>query len=437
MVQTIERKQFSTLIKEFNFSKLFNELGWDKVKLLQNVAIKDEEFLLTGIADKRGFIVFTCSPDTNGKIPDVNKRKKIDRDITKYHFEHLIIYTDKDKTSQIWQLSIREQNKPIQYREYIYYSHQEPELLFQKLRGMVFTLDEEDKIGLVDVKQSVSDQFEQNSEKVTKAFYTRFKTEHAAFQKFIDGIDDKADIDWYSSLMLNRLMFIYFIQKKGFLDNNPNYLREKLEFSVKKKGKDKFYKSFYRNFLLILFHKGLGKPGHSTEVIKEIGKVPYLNGGLFDVHRIEKDYDELDISDKAFQKLFDFFDQYNWHLDTRITATGKDINPDVIGYIFEKYINDRAAMGAYYTKEDITEYISKNTILPFLFDSVKKDCANAFKDESSLWQMLKENPDRYIYDAVKHGIYYDSHSELVSESSVISTPTGRGEILISANSPKK
>lgn len=425
----IERKQFNQLIKEFKFGKLFNELGWDRVKLLQNIAVKEEEFLLTGIAEKRGFVVFTCTAKSDGKIPDVNSRKKIDRDITKYHFEHLIIYTNGDNTEQIWQLSVREQNKPIQYREYTYYLHQEPELLFQKLRGLVFTLDEEEKIGLVDVKQRVSDQFEQNSEKVTKAFYTRFKTEHAAFQKFIEGIDEKADVEWYSSLMLNRLMFIYFIQKKGFLDNNPNYLREKLEFSVKKKGKDKFYKSFYRNFLLMLFHKGLGNPGHSQEIIKEIGKVPYLNGGLFDDHRIEKDYDKLDISDKAFQKLFEFFDQYNWHLDTRITATGKDINPDVIGYIFEKYINDRASMGAYYTKEDITEYISKNTILPFLFDRIKRDCANAFKEESSLWQMLRENPDRYIYDAVKHGIYEDSHSELVSESPVNSTPTGRGRNL--------
>jgi hypothetical protein len=41
---------------------------------------------------------------------------------------------------------------------------------------------------------------------------------------------------------------------------------------------------------------------------------------------------------EAFEQLFDFFDQYEWHLDTSVTATGKDINPDVIGYIFEKYI---------------------------------------------------------------------------------------------------
>ena len=407
----IDRSYFNQLIKEFNFKNLFNEHGWDNVKINQNIVLKDEEFLLNGIAEKKGFVVLTCSANKDGKIPDVNSRKKIDRIITKYYFEHLVIYSDKDKSTQIWQLSVKEQNKPVQYREYTYYKHQEPELLFQKLRGMVFTLDEEEKIGLVDVRQRVTDQFEQNSEKVTKAFYTRFKTEHSNFQKFIQGIDDKVDIDWYTSLMLNRLMFIYFIQKKGFLDDNLNYLREKLDFTVKRKGKDKFYKSFYRDFLLVLFHKGLGKPEHSPEIIKEIGKVPYLNGGLFDVHRIEKDYDKLDISDKAFQKLFDFFDQYNWHLDTRITATGKDINPDVIGYIFEKYINDRASMGAYYTKEDITEYISKNTIIPFLFDRVKKDCANAFKEESSLWQMLRENPDRYIYDAVKHGVYQESHSD--------------------------
>jgi hypothetical protein len=98
-----------------------------------------------------------------------------------------------------------------------------------------------------------------------------------------------------------------------------------------------------------------------------------------------------------------------------MTATGRDINPDVIGYIFEKYINDRAAMGAYYTKEDITEYIAKNTIIPYLFDHVKKDCANAFKNDSNLWKMLRENPDRYIYDAVKHGIYEDINTDSHSE----------------------
>jgi hypothetical protein len=136
----------------------------------------------------------------------------------------------------------------------------------------------------------------------------------------------------------------------------------------------------------------------------EIGKIPYLNGGLFDEHEIEKTFKKIEIDDKAFEKLFEFFDQYEWHLDSRESASGKDINPDVIGYIFEKYINDRAQMGAYYTKEDITDYIAKNCIIPWLFDEVKRQYPKAFADEGWLWQMLKTSGDEYIYDAVKYGV---------------------------------
>ena len=61
-------------------------------------------------------------------------------------------------------------------------------------------------------------------------------------------------------------------------------------------------------------------------------------------------------------------------------------------------------MGAYYTKEDITEYISKNTVVPFLFDKAKEKCKIAFEGERSVWDLLKDDPDRYFYDAVKKGI---------------------------------
>ncbi|HET54075.1 MAG TPA: hypothetical protein ENN33_02540, partial [Ignavibacteria bacterium] len=411
---TISRAEFKEHLRSFNFHELFLSLGWDNVKYQNKLKIDDINYDLKGIVQKRGFLILTCVSENN--FPDTNIRKKIERQVSKLFYEHLIIYHDKE-TKQIWQLSRRLPNKPIQVREFTYYNHQEPEFLYQKIGGLLFTLDEEDKLSLVDVKQRISEEFNQNAEKVTKKFYQEFTKEHSAFQKFIEGLEDKSDIDWYTSLMLNRLMFIYFIQKKGFLDSNPNYLAEKLKTSVEKKGEDKFYKSFYRSFLITLFHEGLGKPQHDKKLLDEIGKVPYLNGGLFDVHELEKDNEKLDIKDKAFERLFKFFDEFNWHLDTSITATGRDINPDVIGYIFEKYINDRASMGAYYTKEDITEYISKNTIIPFLFDKAKKKCANAFKDESSLWQMLKDNPDKYIYDAVKKGIHYDSESDLPDEES--------------------
>ena len=122
--------------------------------------------------------------------------------------------------------------------------------------------------------------------------------------------------------------------------------------------------------------------------------------------RIEKRYgDNIQIPDKAFERIFDYFDQYQWHLDERPLRADNEINPDVLGYIFEKYINQKQ-MGAYYTKEDITEYISKNTVLPFLFDAARPKCKIAFEnpDGPTIWDLLRGNPDRYIYDAVKKGV---------------------------------
>jgi hypothetical protein len=355
------------------------------------------------LSEKSGFRIFACNPSADAESPNKETGKKIERAVTKLFQEHLIIYYDESKCSQIWQLAVRKAGFPTKISEAKYFLSQDPELLYQRTSGLFFTIDEEEKITIVDVTRRVSENFQKNNETVTKKFYEKFKKEHTAFLKFIEGIGDKVNQDWYASLMLNRLMFCYFIQKQRFLDNNTDYLQQKLKECEEKKGKNKFY-SFYRDFLLALFHKGLGAPNHGKEVEIELGKIPYLNGGLFDIHELEKTYTDIKIDDKAFQRLFAFFDQWNWHLDTREEATGKDINPDVIGYIFEKYINDRAQMGAYYTKEDITDYIGKNCIIPWLFDEVKRNYPAAFKDDGWLWNMVKESNTEYIYNAVKHGV---------------------------------
>lgn len=399
----LDKKDFSTYIKQFNFRELFNDMGWNNDKTTQPIVVDNETYTLQAVAEKSGFKILLCNPLSNGLIPDYNTRKKIETKVTKLFQEHLIIFFDAKKTEQIWQLVVRQSGKPTKVTETRWHINQDPELLYQRAAGIFFELDEEEHITIIDVTKRIADNFHQNNERVTKQFYDKFKKEHGAFLQFIKGISDKTNQEWYASLMLNRLMFCYFIQKKGFLDNNKNYLRDKLLACKSKKGKVKFY-SFYRDFLLVLFHKGLNEPTQSPDTKIEIGKIPYLNGGLFDEHELEKNNDSIDIADKAFERLFDFFDQYEWHLDTRHTASGKDINPDVIGYIFEKYINDRANMGAYYTKEDITDYISKNCILPYLFDETKRHYPKAFNADAELWQMVKQSGNHYIYDAVKKGV---------------------------------
>jgi hypothetical protein len=99
------------------------------------------------------------------------------------------------------------------------------------------------------------------------------------------------------------------------------------------------------------------------------------------------------------------------------------VNPDVIGYIFEKYINDRAQMGAYYTKEDITDYISKNCIIPFLFDETKRHYPKGFASDAELWQMVQQSGDHYLYNAVKKGVEYPLPEEIANGVQEISQRT--------------
>jgi len=150
----------------------------------------------------------------------------------------------------------------------------------------------------------------------------------------------------------------------------------------------------------------------------------YLNGGLFQRHQIEELHGKkIQIPDLAFEHLFDFFKEYDWHLDERESRDGREINPDVLGYIFEKYINQKQ-MGAYYTKEDITEYISKNTIIPFLLDSARKYCAVAFEKSAGVWRLLRDDPDRYIYPAVRHGVARELPKDIAAGLSSVAHRTG-------------
>ena len=101
----------------------------------------------------------------------------------------------------------------------------------------------------------------------------------------IDGIKDEKDKHWYSLVLLNRLMFIWFVQKKGFTDDDYNYLEKKL---------NKFNQeySFYSKFLNVLFFEGFAKKPNdrSKQAQKILGKIKYLNGGLFVPHDIEIKY---------------------------------------------------------------------------------------------------------------------------------------------------
>lgn len=414
----MNKNSFNGYLSESNFRELFiSEMGWNNpsgATQLPEYAIDEKVYAIEQIADCRGFQILHCKVD---EIPTSTICKKLDTKLRKNAEHYICIFSIPGTLHHLWATPV----KKVEKRDLVlieYDTIDKASFLYEKMEGLSFSFDAQPTI--LDVVDRVQSAFIINSEKITKDFYAGFKKEHTNFVKFISGIDDEiADKDnkkkqWYTSVMLNRLMFCYFIQKKEFLDGDVDYLRHKLEWTQKEKGENRFFSSFYKGFLVNLFHDGLNAPKHDEEFEKTYGRIPYLNGGMFDVHQLENEYKGHDIADEAFISLFDFFDKWHWHLDDRMTATGKDINPDVLGYIFEQYINSRAEMGAYYTKEDITEYIGRNTILPFLIDSVNRKDKELFAPSGEFWTYLQKSGDRYIFDAIKKGNNYRIPEEIAS-----------------------
>lgn len=425
----MNRKTFNQLVKQVAWRELFiTEMGWNAPQgqhLLPTITVDDTDYDFTVVAQRNGFQILTCQVAV---IPNMSTCRKIDLKLRRQANDYIAIYTLPQAEHHLWACPLKQNEK----RDMViveYATADQADFLFSKMAAITFDLDEQTTI--VDVRQHVTQAFAVNSEKITQNFYNGFRKQHKEFATFITGIDDNIPLYdskkkeqnrnklWYASVMLNRLMFCYFIQKKGFLNGDVDYLTNKLKQVQAEEGDNQFYRSFYRDFLVSLFHEGLNAPHHTPEWEHRFGRIPYLNGGMFDVHIIEQQYDNIDIADDAFTSLFAFFDTWQWHLDTRITATGKDINPDVLGYIFEQYINDRAAMGAYYTKEDITEYISKNCILPWVFDRVAESSSrDSFKPNGYVWSTLRESGDRYIYDAVKRGYSADWQQRIPADIAV-------------------
>ena len=406
----LDKDRVRNYLNIFDLRALFvEELGWDRGGADIEVEAGGAAFALQAVAHKRGMVAYQCVAAADEAFPDHPTRMKIDRELTKTAREHIVVYASPDRRMHCWQWVKREPGKPDRARSHSFRRGQSGEALIQKLEHLVVTLEKEERLTIVDVTDMARAAFD--VEKVTKRFYERFRKEHGDFLAFIEGFQNAADREWYASLMLNRMMFIYFIQKQGFLDGDPDYLRNRLE-RVRREHGTGCFQTFYRLFLRRLFHEGLDLPAaeRAPDLAKLLGRVPYLNGGLFETHDLERRNPEVDIPDEAFAAVFEFFDAYQWHLDDRPLRNDNEINPDVLGYIFEKYVNQKQ-MGAYYTKEDITGYIGRNTVIPFLFDRARKACPVAFGPAGGVWRLLSDAPDRYIYAAMRHGITYDIHGK--------------------------
>lgn len=355
----------------FDFKRLFIEaLGWSHPKSTKPypLELSESSWQASPLAEMSGILVFLVSGSSG--LPDRRARNDIHKQLSRIVHENLIIFVDQaDNPSQSLWFWVKRDGVKSFPREHLYVKGQPGDLFISKISGIVVDINELDERGNFPLAQLASRmKAALDVERVTKKFFREFESAHLDFLDHIHGIAIDRDRRWYASILLHRLMFIWFLQKKGFLDGDKrNYLGDKLT-QTRKQGSNRYYEHFLKS----LFFEGFAKPEKTPEIVALIGDIRYLNGGLFLPHRIEQKYPDIKIADQAFENIFALFGDYSWNLDD--TPGGKDdeINPDVLGYIFEKYINDQKSAGAYYTCPEITEYLCEHTLYALILEKINQ-----------------------------------------------------------------
>jgi Eco57I restriction-modification methylase len=338
-------------------------LGWDAPE--PAVRLADGAASARKIAEKRGVGVWVVA------ATDAAAVERLDRQIEKQSHERLVVVEEADGLT--WQWPERRRSGYVRRSRLPQRTRGQVADIVQRLAALRFEPGEDRDVTVLDVRDRVRRSFD--TEKVDEAFFKDFKDCHelmggkpdASVSGAITGIPSKEDRRWYASVLLNRLMFLYFLQKKGFLDNDTDYLRKRLALTTAN-GVE-----FYRDFLIPLFHNAIGDRGTASlapETRRQIGDVPYLNGGVFAVHPLESRYD-IHVPDEVFRRVFSVFEGYRWHLDDRATASGEEINPDILGHIFERYVNQKET-GAFYTPDDATGWMAAGSIGVVLVDELAK-----------------------------------------------------------------
>ena len=227
------------------------------------------------------------------------------------------------------------------------------ELFDKKAKGSIY---------LADVVETFS------VERLNKEFFTGYK---AQYTKFIKQLPDSKYHRDYVKKLLGRLVFLQFLQKKGWMGvpaSNTKWEGGDKEYLLHLIERNEGNNSLLSHVLEPLFFKTLNEPRTNDladGILGENIKIPYLNGGLFEEDELDKM--RIDFSYDFFKELIHFFSQYNFTIDENDPDDSEvGIDPEMLGHIFENLLEDNKDKGAFYTPKEIVQYMSRQSIIQYL-----------------------------------------------------------------------
>jgi hypothetical protein len=205
-------------------------------------------------------------------------------------------------------------------------------------------------------------------ESVTRQFFQRFRAAvrdvSAALAKACANEAQEA-LDDEALLILSRLLFLSFIQEKGWLNGERRFLVDRLQREIAR-GRE-----FFSGVLLPLFFGSLNTPLHERKLAaRKLGEIPYLNGGLFEPSAFEQRHRDLHLPNDLLQRVLeDVFEKFDFRIDEG-DAAGTHVDPEMLGRVFESLMaaDERAASGSFYTPKEIVDQLTERAITEWLGD---------------------------------------------------------------------
>ena len=231
-------------------------------------------------------------------------------------------------------------------------------------------------------------------EKVTNRFFSEYKLVFESVEGSIEGIENDEQKHLFTQKLFNRLMFIAFVEKKGWLEFNGSHEYFKALWQDYHKAKSQPLDNFYRDRLSHLFFAGLNDPDKQGDekLIKLIGNVPYLNGGLFEESESET-VPGIVVPDRAIEDILTkLFDRFNFTV-SESTPLDVDVavDPEMLGKVFEELVTNRHGSGSYYTPKPIVAFMCRETLKGYL----KSKCA---EDEAKIDRFVDDHESSDLAD---------------------------------------
>lgn len=193
--------------------------------------------------------------------------------------------------------------------------------------------------------------------RVDRRFFAAFRAVRDRFAEEGPAGASREERRALALLDLTRVLFLYFIQQKGWLDGRDDFLARAVDDHLaRRRGLD-------RHLLRPLFFGALNRPETTrANSVRRFGRIPFLNGGLFEPHPLERRW-TISRSDAAWRSAFDdLFEHFHFTLDEQ--GAGSAVAPDMLGRVFEGLMaeHERRATGTFYTPCGLVDRIVTSAV---------------------------------------------------------------------------